>query len=163
MHGRLEGGTFDDVSVDGVAGRAAALTDSARVVADLERPLDTFTVAFWAYKESEAWEPVLKSDGLEIGLKSNMLFHYRIPGKSGGQLPGYPPRAWFHVAFTRDSEGWLKIFVNAKLTRRRRPNSPEPVRFGRLRLGGFGGKIDEFAIYDRALPFSDIAVLSRRP
>jgi len=104
-------------------------------------------------------------------------------GKAQISLDGLPPQTsefrfvpahageWRHVAATVDpAAGTVEFYIDGKLdVVRKFPNAPtlnlsRAARIGGAESGarGFSGEIDEFRLYEKALPAADIAKLAKR-
>ena len=136
------------------------------------RPEYTFTA--WMYQDDDGRGPVYAElDSIVYEFKSDMFVNAwngsRKPDAwKGGQPPGLSlPRGHWYFAAARlrnggIDRGTVDIFVNGK--RYEIPgqmmDTPDSSIFGVLR--GFG-RIDEVAVYDRALSDDEIEVLHRLP
>lgn len=103
--------------------------------------------------------------GWFIGRESNGRLGYRVAGRSyrSGRLIGaVRDGAWHHVALTKNA-GLVQLFVDGRRVHVAydAPDAPATMPWYVMRNGPFdehaAGRADDVAIYDRALPASEIA------
>lgn len=138
-------------------------------------PTGGFTLSCWVWHE-EAGSVLLrepKAMVLAIGQKGQeRVFEVWVKffgnvGEPNARVkveatPALPVKAWVHLACTWDTKT-LKLYVNGRLGATRAEardlgGTTQQVRLGRFtsHLGSFRGKLDELALYNRALSDDEI-------
>ena len=109
-----------------------------RLNATLKGLGDTYTVELWFWDALPGTGRLLELDGQPVSLKT------------------MPPKTWHHLALVRDGEqvtAYLDGSPAPGVVAGSLPAGPKRIAFA----AGFEGKLDEIAIYNRALPPGEIA------
>ena len=103
--------------------------------------------------------------GWFIGRDSNGRLGYRVGGRSyrsGRRIGAVRDGAWHHIALTK-SAGLVQLFVDGQRVHLAydAPDAPATMPWYVMRNGPFDeharGRVDDVAVYDRALPAAEIA------
>jgi len=183
----LEGPRSDYFCRDGEKNRAAMFV-GGRVAARLPELVDRYSVSLWIWNGlptdargitgwmlSRGQDYVLSTTGDHLGLGGTNGHAGRIVFQHGGDASTLvagqaeiPRWEWRHVVFVREGEA-VRVYVNGEVDLETTAPAGFPAGFDRLFIGGrcdrvdgWEGRLDEVAIFDRALTADEIAGLSIR-
>lgn len=168
------------------SGKEALLFDRNTDFAEIEIPgeYDTLTIAAWINVDRLDFElnAILNSDGYDVGEFHFQLTRRGLPrggviveGSFQDQVAGnaVPLGQWTHVAMVMSNDArTTRIYINGVLSRERRHPRAGVLRPGLCRIGNWlpsatssmanralRGRMDELAIWNRALPETEIQKL----
>ena len=182
----LEGPKSDAFCRNGETNRAAMFV-GGRIRARVPQLSDDYSISLWLWNgmpdDSRAVSGWLFSRGHDNGLSQwsdhlgvggtgrhsgkLIFFHGNDPAKAAAGQTQIPRWQWQHVAFVREQRT-VTVYLNGQKEIETEADSAFPAGFNQLFAGGrsdndsnWEGRLDEIAVFDRALTPTEVARLSK--